>query len=142
MCNNEKIKEKPLKKKRIVICAIFCVILAVVFGLVASLVFTIAQPKMEEYFYPKQEPVVSIPKDEPTEETEAETETENTEQSEQDDTQADTEGLTEDDTEGNTAGDLENGGEIDITNTYGELSLESFQQLQNQMLHLQKYQMQ
>lgn len=130
---NEKIKEKPLKKKRMVICAIFCVILAVVFGLVASLVFTIAQPKMEEYFYPKQDPVVSIPKDEPTEETEAETETENTEQSEQDDTQADTEGLTEDDTEGNTAGDLENGGEIDITNTYGELSLESFQQLQNQM---------
>lgn len=81
---NEKIKEKPLNKKRIVFRAVFCVAMAVVFGVVAALVFTLVQPRFEELLYPKEPPLVSIPRDdiletEQTEETETmipETETE------------------------------------------------------------------
>lgn len=72
---NEKIKEKPLNKRRMLIQAAFVVVMAVVFGVVAGIVFTYTQPKIEEMMYPKKDPVVSIPKDEPTEETES-TETE------------------------------------------------------------------
>lgn len=68
---NEKIKEKPLNKKHMLINAVFILVMAVVFGLVASVVFTYFQPKIAEKMYPEEEPVVSIPKDEPTEETEA-----------------------------------------------------------------------
>lgn len=72
---NEKIKEKPLNKKRLLFRVAFCVGMAVVFGLVAALVFTYFQPKFEQFLYPKQEPVVTIPRDdalnmEVTEETE------------------------------------------------------------------------
>lgn len=72
---NEKIKVKPLNKRRMVIQAIYVVGLAVVFGLVASFVFTYFQPKIEAALYPEEDPTISIPKDEPTEVTE-ETETE------------------------------------------------------------------
>ena len=90
---NEKIKEKPLNKKRMLIQAAFVVVMAVVFGLVAGIVFTYVQPKIEEMMYPKQDPVVSIPKDEPTEETEQSetTEIEETEDSEAADTETGTE---------------------------------------------------
>ena len=90
---NEKIKEKPLNKRRMLIQAAFAVVMAVVFGLVASIVFTYAQPKIEEMMYPKEDPVVSIPKDEPTEETEtAETENSETEDKESSETEEQDEG--------------------------------------------------
>lgn len=75
---NEKIKEKPINKRRLMIHAGFVVVMAVVFGLVASLVFAFFQPKFEQMLYPQQNPVVTIPKDDVAG-TEAETETEETE---------------------------------------------------------------
>lgn len=71
----EKIKEKPINKKRLLMQAGFTVGMAVVFGLVASLVFTYFQPKFAEMFYPEEPPAVMIPQDsiaetEETEETE------------------------------------------------------------------------
>ena len=60
---NEKIKEKPLNKKRIVFRAVFCVAMAVVFGVVAALVFTLVQPRFEELLYTQEPPLVSIPRD-------------------------------------------------------------------------------
>lgn len=77
---NEKIKEKPINKKRLLIQAGFTVGMAVVFGLVASLVFAYFEPKFDEMFYPEEEPVVAIPMDKETEETEAAQETETTEE--------------------------------------------------------------
>lgn len=71
---NEKIKEKPINKKRMAIQAGFVFAMAILFGLVASFVFTYTQPKLEQMMYPKEDPHISIPQDEPTEETE-ETET-------------------------------------------------------------------
>lgn len=63
---NEKIKEKPINKRRLMIQAAFVVVMAVVFGLVASLVFAFFQPRFEQMLYPQQEPVVMIPKDDVT----------------------------------------------------------------------------
>lgn len=76
---NEKIKEKPINKKKLLIQAGFVIVMAVVFGLVSSFVFTYFRPKFEEMIYPKSDPVVTIPKDSvemtvDTEEPETETE--------------------------------------------------------------------
>ena len=60
---NEKRKEKPINKRRLMIQAGFVVVMAVVFGLVASVVFTYFQPKMEDIMYPEEEPLVTIPQD-------------------------------------------------------------------------------
>ena len=77
---NEKIKEKPVNKKRLLMQAGFIALMAVVFGIIASLVFAYFQPKFESLFYPEEEPVVTIPQDsvavtELTEETETSEET-------------------------------------------------------------------
>lgn len=82
---NEKIKEKPVNKKRLLMQAGFIALMAVVFGIIASLVFVYFQPKFESLFYPEEEPVVTIPQDsvaetEQTEETETSEETEASEE--------------------------------------------------------------
>lgn len=116
----EKIKEKPISKKRMLFYAGFCVAMAIVFGVVASLVFTIVQPKMEEQMYPQNNPTVSIPKDEPTEEIEESTET-----------VASTENETETATE--IPGDEGQGTDTESDDTYEITALEEYQLLQNQM---------
>ena len=63
----EKRKEIPVNKKKIVMQTGYVCVLALLFGVIASIVIAILQPKLEEFFYPKQNPVVTIPKDEPTE---------------------------------------------------------------------------
>ena len=49
---NEKIKEKPVNKKRLLMQAGFIALMAVVFGIIASLVFAYFQPKFESLFCP------------------------------------------------------------------------------------------
>lgn len=82
---NEKRKEKPVNKRRLLIQTAFIIAMAVVFGLVASLVFAYFQPKFQQMLYPEEHTVITLPKDEfhTTEETE---EIEPTE-TEEDDTQ-------------------------------------------------------
>lgn len=60
---NEKRKEKPINKKKLLVRFGLAVLLAAVFGLTASFVFTYFQPKFEKLLYPEEEPVVTIPKD-------------------------------------------------------------------------------
>lgn len=72
---NEKRKEKPINKKKLLTQAGFIVVMAVVFGLISSGVFTYFQPIFADMMYPEDEPVVKIPQDavgdtEETEETE------------------------------------------------------------------------
>lgn len=74
---HEKIKEKPLNKRKLLLYLGYAAGLAVVFGLVASLVFAFFQPKFSSLLQPEDEPVVTIPKDDAEEtETEETTETE------------------------------------------------------------------
>lgn len=66
---NEKIKEKPLNKRKLLLHTGYVLGFAVLFGITASLVFAFFQPMFSQMMYPKQEPVVTIPKDD-TEATE------------------------------------------------------------------------
>lgn len=101
---SEKIKEKPINKRKILFFSVFMIGMAVMFGIVASFVFTVCQPKMEEMLHPREDASIFIPKDEPQAETEEKsTETEETE--------------------------TEQPPEI----IYEELTLADFQQLQSQM---------
>ena len=58
----EKIKNKPLNKRRIILKMAFTVVLAVVFGLVSCFVFTWMRPVMEEWLNKTEDIKVSIPK--------------------------------------------------------------------------------
>lgn len=60
----EKIKNKPLNKRRIALQVTKTVGLAAVFGFVACLVFVLMQPVMQGWFTKEESPVVSIPSDE------------------------------------------------------------------------------
>jgi serine protease Do len=60
----EKIKNKPVNKKRIATSIAKTAGLAVVFGFVACMVFTIMHPIMKGWFQNDENPVVSIPSDE------------------------------------------------------------------------------
>lgn len=77
----EKRKEIPVNKKKMVIQAGYVCVLALLFGVIASIVIAFLQPRIEAMLYPEQQPVVSIPEDEPTEtmSTESTESTENVE---------------------------------------------------------------
>ena len=128
---NEKRKEKPVNKKKILLHTVYTVLLAVVFGLVASFVFAFFQPRISAWLYPEQRPVVSIPKDdeESTEDSEGtedlgELTTEDSELPEEDSTQ---EGLPTEDTE------LPEDTQTEPVIIQAELEIEDYQKLQNKM---------
>lgn len=65
----EKIKEKPINKRRLLLRIGYNIVSAVIFGAVACFVFVLLKPSMEEWLYPKEDPTFSIPKDDvPSEE--------------------------------------------------------------------------
>lgn len=85
----EKIKNKPINKKRLVRQAVKAAGLGVIFGVAACLAFTLMRPILEKHFYKEDDPVYTIPKDDidtETEQPEPETETE-TEKEKEPDTQ-------------------------------------------------------
>lgn len=51
----EKIKDKPINKKRVALKSCFTVCLAVLFGLVACFVFTLVQPVMDQWLHGEDE---------------------------------------------------------------------------------------
>lgn len=79
----EKIKEKPLNKKRLVKKGVFTIVFAILFGLVASLVFVIMQPVWEGELYPKESQTITIPEDEWYMDTETELPTETLKETEE-----------------------------------------------------------
>lgn len=66
----EKIKEKPLNKKRMLKQGVFTLAMAVMFGVVACGVFTYMQPFMDGWMHPKENTPITIPEDELATETE------------------------------------------------------------------------
>lgn len=71
----EKRKEIPVNKRKIVLQTGHVCVLALLFGVIASFVIAFLQPKIEGVLYPKKEPIVSIPEDEPTEKETTSTQT-------------------------------------------------------------------
>ena len=110
---NEKRKEKPLNKKKLLAQLAYAVCLAVIFGLAASFVFAFFEPRFSQLFYPEQGPVVTIPKDE----------TEMPQQEPQTETETETEAETETETESEAIGRLPDEG----------ITLPDFQKLQNEL---------
>ena len=108
---SEKIKEKPVNKKKLVYHVCFVVLLAVLFGIVASVTFVLCQSKMDDLLHPKEDPTITIPKDEPEQETETE----------------------EPDTETET-----NEPDSEAQIVYEQLTLADFQALQNEMYAIGK----
>ena len=67
----EKIKDKPINKRQLLIRAGYNLACAVVFGVVACFVFVVLKPHMEEWLYPEEKSTITIPKDDfPTDEGE------------------------------------------------------------------------
>ena len=64
----EKIKDKPVNKRRLLARAGWNLLGAVVFGVVACFVFVLLKPYFEEWMYPEKESTISIPKDDVPEE--------------------------------------------------------------------------
>ncbi len=59
----EKIKDKPINRRRLLLKAGFNLLCAVMFGVVACFVFVLLKPHIEERFYPEEESTIKIPKD-------------------------------------------------------------------------------
>ena len=68
----EKIKDKPINKKRMVMQLAFTLFLAVLFGLVSGAVFAYVHPRLEQRLYPKEKPVFTLPPDEKEDDSESE----------------------------------------------------------------------
>ena len=62
---SEKIKDKPVNKKKLAYHVCIVVFLAVLFGIVASVTFVLCQPKIDGMLHPQEDPTITIPKDEP-----------------------------------------------------------------------------
>lgn len=54
----EKIKEKPVNKKKLIRRTIITVSMAIIFGLVACVTFLVLEPVISNWLYPKEEPQV------------------------------------------------------------------------------------
>lgn len=78
----EKIKRKPVNKRKLVQKLGFNVLLAVIFGFVACLVFTCMRPVIERWLYKDEEPRVSLPQYEEMEDTQIDTEEQTPEETE------------------------------------------------------------
>ncbi len=59
----EKIKDKPINKRRLLLKAVYNLLCAIVFGAAACFVFVLLKPYFEEKLYPEEESVITIPKD-------------------------------------------------------------------------------
>lgn len=111
----EKIKSKPINKKRIVKQVIKTAGLGVIFGVTACLAFTLLQPVLKNALEEPEDQAFVIPRDDENPDTETETETE------QQPMETETEG--EDTQEPNTQ----------IIEVPRDLELEDYQELQNKL---------
>lgn len=60
----EKIKQKPVNKKRLFKQGVFTMVLAVLFGLVSCFVFVFMYPVLEDFIHPQEDSLIKIPEDE------------------------------------------------------------------------------
>ncbi len=59
----EKIKDKPINKRRLLLRTVYNLLCAVLFGVTACFVFVFLKPYIEEWLYPEKEATITIPKD-------------------------------------------------------------------------------
>ena len=120
----EKIKDKPLNRKKILYKGIATIGYAILFGVVSCLVFCVLRPIMEPWFEPEQDQWVGIPKD-----------------TRQDDTRAD-DASSDSEAESHTDGEEKNQDQekeeqppVYVTEKK-EMTLDDYQILQNQLYRI------
>lgn len=59
----EKIKDKPINKRRLLLKTGYNLLCAVIFGVTACFMFVLLKPHFEEWLYPEKEATITIPKD-------------------------------------------------------------------------------
>lgn len=59
----EKIKDKPINKRRLLLRTGYNLLCAVLFGVTACFVFVLLKPYFEDWLYPEKEATITIPKD-------------------------------------------------------------------------------
>lgn len=59
----EKIKDKPINKRRLLLKTGYNLLCAVIFGVTACFMFVLLKPYFEEWLYPEKEATITIPKD-------------------------------------------------------------------------------
>lgn len=59
----EKIKDKPINKRRLLLRTVYNLLCAVLFGVTACFVFVFLKPYIEDWLYPEKEATITIPKD-------------------------------------------------------------------------------
>ena len=60
----EKIKDKPINKRRLLFKALWVIFCGILFGLIASLTIVVAMPKLKMLMEPQPDTTVTIPRDE------------------------------------------------------------------------------
>lgn len=83
----EKIKDKPINKRRLMYKILWVIFGGILFGLIASLTFVVAKPKFEKMTEPQPDTTITIPKDQLDQSDEASQTGEENEQSEEDTSQ-------------------------------------------------------
>lgn len=119
----EKIKDKPLNKKKVLHKGIATIGYAVLFGFVSCLVFCVLRPIMEPWFAPEQDQWIGIPKD-----------TRADDESQTDDTVADTEPQPDQEKE-NTDKKKKEKQTVYVTEKKS-MTLDDYQVLQNQLYRI------
>lgn len=130
----EKIKEKPLNKKRILKHVMYDVFLAAIFGIVACAIFTILQPVISAKVYEGENAQILIPKDRLDTETQLLEETEHMQGADNDELAENTE---QKGTEKESEATQTQGTETGHTVPAG-LELEDYQKLQNKLYDIGK----
>lgn len=120
----EKIKDKPINRKKILHKGIATIGYAILFGVVSCLVFCVLRPIMEPWFEPEQDQWVGIPKDTRQDDTQA------------DDTSSDSEAESHtDDEEKNQDQEKQEQPPVYVTEKK-EMTLDDYQILQNQLYRI------
>lgn len=123
----EKIKDKPVNKRKIIHKGIATIGYAVLFGFVSCLVFCVLRPIMEPWFAPEEDQWIGIPKD-----------TLEDDETQSDDTAADTDPQTQTDPEEDKEEDQGTEKQTVYVTEKKDMTLDDYQILQNKLYRIGK----
>lgn len=132
----EKIKDKPINKRRLMYKILWVIFCGILFGLIASLTFVVAKPKFEKMTEPQPDTTITIPKDQLEQSDEASQSGEEGEQGKEDTSQKENTQTQQPDEAGGTSGEQPVLPETVYVEK--ELGVEDFQILQNKLYAIGK----
>ncbi len=135
----EKIKDKPINRRRLFLRAGYNLLCAVVFGAAACFVFVLLKPYMEDWLYPEKGSAITIPQDElPQEKEPAKKDDEDQEDNEDQGDQEESPGVQQKPTDVVQDNPVTTPAEQEPPAVMEELDLEDYQALQNKLYDIGK----